>query len=57
MRKDTRDRKVTRGTKYTYYNGSFMILLLVESKLGIFPFLTVCLLFFYNSIIVHIIYL
>ena len=33
MRKDTRDRKDTRGTKYTYYNDCFLILLLVKSRL------------------------
>ena len=36
LRKDTRDRKDTRGTKYTYYNGCFLILLLVKSRLGTF---------------------
>ena len=34
MRKDTRYRKDTRGTKYTYYNGCFLIVLLVKSRLG-----------------------
>ena len=41
MRKDMRDRKDTRGTKYTYYNGCFLILLLIKSRLGTFPLLTV----------------
>ena len=36
-----RDRKDTRGTKYTYYNGCFLILLLIKSRLGTFPLLTV----------------
>ena len=45
MHKDTRDRKDTRGTKYTYYNGCFLILLLVKSRLGTFPLLTICLLY------------
>ena len=45
MRKDTRDRKDTRGTKYTYYNGCFLILLLVKSRLGTFSLLTICLLY------------
>ena len=44
VRKDMRDRKDTRGTKYTYYNDSFLILVLVKSRLGIFPLLTTCLL-------------
>ena len=44
VRKDTRDRKETRGTKYTYYNGCFLILLLVKSRLRTFPLLTICLL-------------
>ena len=37
MRKDTRDRKDMRGTKCTYYNTCFLILLLVKSRLGTFP--------------------
>ena len=44
LRKDTRDRKDTRGTKYTYYN-TCLILLLVKSRLGTFPLLVVCLLY------------
>ena len=43
VRKDTRDRKDTRCTKYTYYNGCFLILLLVKSRLGTVQLLTVCL--------------
>ena len=43
MRKDTRDCKDTRGTKYTYYIGCFLILLLVKYRLGTFPLLTICL--------------
>ena len=39
MHKDTRYCKDTRGTKYTYYNGCFLILLLVKSRLGTFPLL------------------
>ena len=34
MRKDMKDRKDTRGTKYAYFNGCFFILLLVKSRLG-----------------------
>ena len=34
MRKDTRDRNDTRGTKHTYYNGSFLILLLLNEDQG-----------------------
>ena len=37
MRKDKRDRKDIRGTKNTNYNSCFFILLLVKSRLGIFP--------------------
>ena len=44
-RKDMRDRKDTRGTKYTYYNGCFLILLLVKSRLGTFPLFKVCLIY------------
>ena len=46
MRKDMRDRKDMRGTKYTYYNSCFLILLLIKSRLGTFPLLTTCLLFY-----------
>ena len=45
VRKDTRDRKDTRGSKYTYYCGCFLILLLVISRLGTFLLLTTCLLY------------
>ena len=45
MRKDTRYRINTRGTKYTYYNGCFLILLLVKSKLGTFQLLVIRLLY------------
>ena len=41
MRKDTRVRKDTRGTKYTSYIGCFLILLLIKIRLGTFPLLTV----------------
>ena len=44
MRKYMRDRKDTRGTKYNNYNGCFLILLLVKSRLRTFPLLTICLL-------------
>ena len=44
VRKDIRERKDTRGTKYTYYNDCFLILLLIKSKMGTFPLLTTCLL-------------
>ena len=37
MRKDVRYCKDMRVTKYTYYNGCFLILLLIESRLGTFP--------------------
>jgi len=45
MRKDMRDRKDIRGTKNTYCNGYFLLLLLVKSILGTFHFLTICLIF------------
>ena len=45
MRKDMRDRKDMRCTKYTYYNGYFLILILIKSILGTFPLLTICLLY------------
>ena len=32
-----RDRKDMRGTKYTYYNGCFLIFLLVKKQTGNFP--------------------
>ena len=41
MRKDKRDRKDTRCTKYTDYNGCFLILLLVKIRLGAFQLLTI----------------
>ena len=41
MRKDMRDRKDMRGTKYTYYIGCFLILFLVKGRLGTFPLLTI----------------
>ena len=39
MRKDMRDRKDTRGTKFTYYESYFLILLPVKSRLQTFPLL------------------
>ena len=45
MRKDMRDRKDNRGTKYTNCNCYFLILLLIKSILGIFPLLTIFLLY------------
>ena len=44
VRKGARDRKDARGTKYTYYNGCYLILFLVKSRLRNFPLLTICLL-------------
>ena len=38
MRKDMRYRKDTRGTKYTYYKGCFLILILIKSRQGPFHF-------------------
>ena len=45
MRKDMRDRKNMRGTKYIKYTvmAIFYILLLIKSILGTFPLLTICL--------------
>ena len=45
MRKDMRYRKDIRGTKHTYYNGCFFILLLIKSRLGTLQLLTTCLLY------------
>ena len=45
MRKNKRDHKDFRGTKYTFYNGGFFILLLVKSRLGTLPHLTISLLY------------
>ena len=45
VRKDTRYRRDTRGTKYTYYNDYFLILLLVKSRLGTFLLLKIRLLY------------
>ena len=45
MRKDMRDRKDMRGTKYTYYDNSFLLLLLLKSREVTFPFLKTCLLY------------
>ena len=48
LRKDTRDRKETRGTKYTYSDSCFLILLLVKSKTRTFTLLKFCLLYLCN---------
>ena len=45
MRKDTRDRKDMKGTKYTYYNNCFLILLLYNRRLRTFTFKKICILY------------
>ena len=47
-REDTSERKDTRSIKHTYYNGCFLILLLVKSRLRTFQLLTIRLLYFFN---------
>ena len=42
MRKDMRDRKDMRGTKYIRYNICFLMLFLIKSRLGTFQLLTTC---------------
>ena len=45
VQKNAKDHKDMRGTKYTYCNNCFLKLLLVKSRLGTFPLLTICLLY------------
>ena len=45
MRKDMRDRKDNRGTKYTYYS-CVLVFLLIKGRLGTFQLLKISLLCF-----------
>ena len=45
IRKDIRDCKDMRGTKYTYFKSCFLILLLIKSRLWTFPLLITYLLY------------